>query len=69
LERMRDIERLKLDFIEETNKNYRDLYVLSFTNQRLERCFKFNEKTPKILQEESALAIKSMFSGLEYMPF
>jgi hypothetical protein len=69
LERMRDIERLKLDFIEETNKNYRDLYVLSFTNQRLERCFKFNEKTPKILQEDSALAIKSMFSGLEYMPF
>ncbi|MDB9318202.1 hypothetical protein [Nodularia spumigena] len=69
LERMEDIKQLKSDFLEETNKKYNSLYVLSFKNEELGRSFNFKNKNPEILPEETALTIKAGFSGLEYMPF
>ena len=68
LERMKDFEEFRFQFLEETNKRYQYLYALTFKSEKLGRSFDMTEETPTILSEEAAKIIHQGFSYLEDMP-
>ena len=68
LERMKCLKEFKLDFLEETNKQYQYLYALTFKSENLSRSFDMTEEMPIILSEEAAKIIRDGFSYLEDMP-
>ncbi len=68
LERMKDFEEFRFQFLEETNKRYQYLYALTFKSEKLGRSFDMTGETPTILSEEAAKIIHQGFSYLEDMP-
>jgi hypothetical protein len=68
LERMKDFEEFRFQFLEETNKQYQYLYALTFKSEKLGRSFDMTGETPTILSEEAAKIIHQGFSYLEDMP-